>query len=320
MARRPDPMLAVESPIADVPTSPQQLRKPRRPPAVTRPTASPTQAVLREVSAAGPGYFAVPSLGWDVLHRLWGLTAAAFDATALARLGLQPPFVQHHVLLMLSTTAVAAVRNLSAFLSCLVQSVSERVPVCLGFIAGCCHKDRGCPFAHPARVPAWDLLQERWQVGWPDFNYLVLNALLLRPEAQQAEILHSLVRMKLKRVRNPSALLASVIGHHPGKPRWPKVGPPPSPASAGAATRGGPATADGSEGTGSPCELSDASSEDSAPLGMGGPQRLFLCWVDPSVVERGGVLLRSPVDRPLHYAQLFPLPTPLPAPPSAGTA
>eukprot|EP00667_Euglena_gracilis_P008156 EG_transcript_8263 len=246
-------------PTDDVPVAPAATVAPtgadptkkRSPPAISRPSVSHTMAVLREVQAVGAAYFAVPRLGWRVLQRLWQVTPADFDAVALAHLALQPEALQQHVLLMLATTGVRKVQNLSAFLSCLIHDVCQQTPVCLGFIAGCCGQDSRCPFTHPRMVTAWATLQQRWQIGWLDFDYLVLNSLLLKPAAKQDQLLRSLARMKLKNVRNPSALLASLVGQsdaasapppwaarRTGRPRRRKAGTVPGEATPGEVTPG----------------------------------------------------------------------------------
>eukprot|EP00667_Euglena_gracilis_P016087 EG_transcript_16801 len=199
---------AIPAPQAVEGAEPQ--KRPRPAPVINRAPFSRTLAVLQEVQVVGKGYHEVPRLGWRVLQHLWHLTPEHFDTIALAHLGTQPGFVQQHVLLVLATTSVQAVKNLSAFLRSLIREVGEKAPVCLGFIAGCC-RGTGCPFVHPTLAPGWQLLQERWQLGWLDFDYLVLNSLLLKPQAKQDQILRRLAGMKVQNIRNPSALLASII-------------------------------------------------------------------------------------------------------------
>eukprot|EP00667_Euglena_gracilis_P018765 EG_transcript_19981 len=218
-------------PTPTTPAGAEPQKRPRPAPVINRAPFSRTLAVLQEVQVLGKGFHEVPRLGWRVLQRLWHLTPDDFDAIALAHLSAQPGFVQQHVLLVLATTSVKAVKNLSAFLRSLIREVGERAPVCLGFIAGCCQRDTGCPFVHPTLAPGWQLLQDRWRLGWLDFDYLVLNSLLLKPQAKQDQVLRRLAGMKVRSVRNPSALLASIIqqcegGADPRRGSLPPSAPP----------------------------------------------------------------------------------------------
>eukprot|EP00667_Euglena_gracilis_P016841 EG_transcript_17668 len=339
MTHSPYAILPMETPT-DKP-----MAKQRQPPTISRPPFSHTLAVLQEVQAVGADYFASPRLGWRVLRRLWRLTPADFDAGCLAHLSVQPPFVQQHVLLVLATTALRGLHNVSAFLRRLIPDVGERLPVCLGFLAGCCQRAKDCPFAHPPIVPAWQQLQERWQVGWLDFDYLVLNSLLLRPEATQDAILRHMARMKLKSVRNPSALLASIIQQFHGptdlltaRPGGPRPTPAPAAATLPPPTPGRSATPVSAAGTvGDPVTnntelgwypahnakpaLSEVSYEETVGPSdesdecalrsflshRPGSHRSSLSWVDQLEDPEGlPSPPRSPLDLPIPYAAAAP--------------
>eukprot|EP00667_Euglena_gracilis_P004233 EG_transcript_4250 len=252
---------AIES---SAPTSNSGPGTKRTPPVITRPPYSHTLAVLQEIQAAGEGYLAVGRFGWRVLQRLWNITPAHFDEVALTYLHAQTPALQQHTLLTVATANLHDVKNLSAFLSSLLQEAEEASPVCLGFLAGCSHASEGCPFGHPKATAGWKLLQKRWHVGMLDFDYLVLNRLLLKPRRMQDEVLRCLACMKLREVRNVSALLASTLRQCEGR----SGGAPAKPLPVGKAVvvRCGPAvlddTASDSSTVGSPSGKDPETSSD----------------------------------------------------------
>jgi hypothetical protein len=193
-----------------------------------------TQAVLhflRTEAKNGLGYsLHYDDLGWKSLQQIWNIIPANLDSAALSYLHMKPHYLQQHILLTLCTTNLGNVKNLSAFMSCVVHKLETPFPVCLGFLAGCC-EDAHCNFLHPVVTTGWKNLWERWQVGWQDFDYLVLNSLFQKTTPEQEDILEHLANMKLKNINNLSALLSSVIqqhdkNHNPSSRRRPKANVP----------------------------------------------------------------------------------------------
>eukprot|EP00667_Euglena_gracilis_P018184 EG_transcript_19286 len=186
-------------------------------PTIQRSPCSHTMAVLQEIQRGGAETGGI-QFGWRVMRKLWNVTPADFDNAALLSFSKQPVHIQLHVLLTLATNDLRKVKNLSAFLSYLLHEQEVGTSVCLALLAGCCHKGDRCTFLHPTVAPGWQKLQERWHVGWLDFDYLVLNSLLQKPADRQDDILWRLGSMRLKAVRNLSAVLASVIAQCEKRP------------------------------------------------------------------------------------------------------
>eukprot|EP00668_Euglena_longa_P017307 GGOE01021690.1.p1 GENE.GGOE01021690.1~~GGOE01021690.1.p1 ORF type:complete len:355 (-),score=83.68 GGOE01021690.1:1160-2182(-) len=173
-----------------------------------------TQAVLAFLRAEhAMGWSSSPpqDLGWRALKELWGITPSHFDATILSFLQRKSPAVQQHLLLAFCTTNLTNVKNLSAFLSFTLHQLREGPPVCLFYLAGCCPNCGSCEFQHPGPTPGWMTLYKRWSVTLQDFDYLVLNAVFQHSPAEQDLIMYRLARMKLKSIKNLSALLFSLI-------------------------------------------------------------------------------------------------------------
>lgn len=210
------------APINRRPTRPAAgVRKTNRAP-VIKPRSFPchTQAVLQHIQADELAFKEAVDFGWKVLQQQWNVNPDNVDTGALSYLRSKPSHLQQHVLLVLATTKLGNVKNLSAFLTTLILEMETAPPVCLGFLAGCCSEPGECLFSHPEFTNGWKVLWRRWKVSWQDFDYLVLNSLFQRTCAEQEEILKHLATMKLTEVHNLSALLSSVIERSTGAPSF----------------------------------------------------------------------------------------------------
>eukprot|EP00667_Euglena_gracilis_P002279 EG_transcript_2279 len=192
------------SPLSGTPTGYQKSSRSRAFPSCT-------QAVLRFLREVAPTVSG--AVGWEALQQLWNISPTHFDSAVLSYLHMKPQYLQQHILLTFATTNLTHVKNLSAFLSCVIQKLETPSPLCLFFLADCCHTE-GCKFLHPDATAGWQVLWKNWQVGLQDFDYLVLNSLFQKPLPMQEDILGHLSNMKLKNINNLSALLSSVIQQH----------------------------------------------------------------------------------------------------------
>eukprot|EP00667_Euglena_gracilis_P017229 EG_transcript_18128 len=199
--------------------APATQRRRRAPPPANAPTIAPqsrptfTLAVLQFLRAELTSSPTLPieGLGWKAVQALWGLLPPHFDPVVLSHLALKPPPLQQQILLAFATANIATVQNPSGFLMRVLQTLEVGKPVCLLYLAGGCPRDSNCPFLHPGFSRGWQTLWTRWRARLEDFDYLVLNALFQQPVEQQNRILWRLASMRLKSVKNASALLSSII-------------------------------------------------------------------------------------------------------------
>lgn len=154
------------------------------------------------------------NLGWEALQRMWNVGPSNLDTAVLSCLSNKPLRAQEHILLSFAAIDLSNVKNLSAYLNCLVKEHDTTRQVCLYFLAGLCSEEIGCTWVHPVNSKGWDTLRDTWQVTYQDLDYTVLNFLCKKSNEEQDHILLSLAAMDLRGINNLSAYLSSMIQKH----------------------------------------------------------------------------------------------------------
>lgn len=170
-------------------------------------------AVLQLLQEHGPNRSSV-NLGWEALQRIWNVGPPNLDHAVLSCLSAKPPRSQEHILLSFAAIDLSNVKNLSAYLNCLVKEHDTTRQVCLYFLAGLCTEDKACTWVHPVNTKGWDSLRDSWQITYKDLDYTVLNFLCKKNTEEQDNILTSLAGMDLRGIHNLSAYLSSMIQKH----------------------------------------------------------------------------------------------------------
>eukprot|EP01010_Urceolus_cornutus_P001659 NODE_221_length_1981_cov_311.202381_g176_i0.p1 GENE.NODE_221_length_1981_cov_311.202381_g176_i0~~NODE_221_length_1981_cov_311.202381_g176_i0.p1 ORF type:complete len:462 (-),score=105.97 NODE_221_length_1981_cov_311.202381_g176_i0:548-1933(-) len=173
-----------------------------------------TERVLRVLQANTEARKA-SSCGWKALREIWKLGSEELDAHVLSYLNNKAIEQREQILLSFAAIDLSGVKNLSAYLNCLIKEHETTNQVCFHFLAGLCGStDEVCKYVHPVRTKGWIALNERWNVSYKDLDYAVLNYLCKKPVEQQNEILLLLADMNLRTVKNLSAYLSSLIQKH----------------------------------------------------------------------------------------------------------
>eukprot|EP00667_Euglena_gracilis_P010543 EG_transcript_10741 len=156
------------------------------------------------------------NLGWEALRGIWKLGPNNLDSAVLSCLSMKPLRSQEHILLSFAAIDLSNVKNLSAYLNCLVKEHDTTRQVCLYFLAGLCTEEKGCTWVHPVNTRGWDALRDKWQITYKDLDYTVLNFLCKKTTEEQDNILASLAALDLRGIHNLSAYLSSMIQKHGG--------------------------------------------------------------------------------------------------------
>eukprot|EP00668_Euglena_longa_P040507 GGOE01053331.1.p1 GENE.GGOE01053331.1~~GGOE01053331.1.p1 ORF type:complete len:372 (-),score=19.53 GGOE01053331.1:119-1234(-) len=172
-------------------------------------------AVIELLQRQGSGRMA-GSLGWEALHSIWNVGPSNLDSAVLSCLNTKPLRSQEHILLSFAAIDLSNVKNLSAYLNCLVKEHDTTRQVCLYFLAGLCTEEKGCTWVHPVNTRGWDTLRDKWQITFKDLDYTVLNFLCKKTTEEQDNILASLAALDLRSIHNLSAYLSSMIQKHGG--------------------------------------------------------------------------------------------------------
>lgn len=153
------------------------------------------------------------NLGWEALDRIWNVGPSSLDHAVLSTLITKPARAQEHILLSLAAIDLSNVKNLSAYLNCLVREHDGTRQVCLYFLAGLCTEEK-CTWVHPVNTRGWNALRDNWNVTYKVMDYTVLNFLCKKNIDEQDEILVSLANLNLRGINNLSAYLSSMIQKH----------------------------------------------------------------------------------------------------------
>ena len=176
--------------------------------AVTRnPTSSCTTAVLQILQEGRP---TDKNYGWEALQQIWNVGPWNLDGAVLACLSTKEPIFQEHTLLSFASIDLSNVKNMSAYLNCLLKEHDTSPQVCLYFLAGLC-ENHNCPWVHPVNTRGWNALRDNWNVTYKEMDYTVLNFLSKKSVDEQDDILASLAAMDLRSINNLSAYLSSMI-------------------------------------------------------------------------------------------------------------
>lgn len=181
-----------------------------------------TDAVLRILKTT-EGATLQTNVGWEALRTIWRLGPTDLDTAVLTCLGSKPLKQQQHILLSFAAIDLDHVKNLSAYLNCLIKEHESTNQVCLYFLADLCTDERCC-WVHPINTAGWNLLRDKWSITYKDLDYTVLNFLSKKTVPEQDRILGSLADMDLKVIHNLPAYLSSMIQKYNGMPGHAKPG------------------------------------------------------------------------------------------------
>lgn len=151
------------------------------------------------------------TVGWDVLGEAWGINPGDLDKRVCETIKELTVVQMNNSLLDLAASNLEEIRNLSAYLSCIIQEHKRSDHVCVLFLIGLCESSRQCGAVHPADTPGWNALLTRWNVSYREIDFAAITSICKHTFEVREGILHHFAGLNIGAIPNISSSLSKLI-------------------------------------------------------------------------------------------------------------